>query len=183
MEYYKPHNNDNLNSLSVSQYKYTSSFINNRAIHNDIVYIENNEVVGIKERNQSKIVGVLCLNKNTKFGTNAKGNPYYLFKPLNPKYPNFYVASKSKNKRKIYVVIQFLRWEINNKNPIGMLIEEIGDIDICNNEYKALLYQHNLFYSKFKVPKFKLQNDMKKENELQQLQPNYYVFSIDLTPF
>ena len=179
MEYYKPHNNDNLNSLSATKYKYTSSFINNRAIHNDIVYIENNEVVGIKERNQSKIVGVLCLNKNTKFGTNAKGNPYYLFKPLNPKYPNFYVASKSKNKRKIYVVIQFLRWEVDNKNPIGMLIEEIGEIDIINNEYKALLYQHNLFYSKFKVPKFKLQNDMKKENELQQMHPNYYVFSID----
>ena len=152
---------------------------NNRAIHNDIVYIENNEVVGIKERNQSKIVGVLCLNKNTKFGTNAKGNPYYLFKPLNPKYPNFYVASKSRNKRKMYAVIQFLRWEVDNKNPIGMLIEEIGEIDIIQNEYKALLYKNNLHYPRFKMPKFKLQSHLESDAQLQKQVPQYMVFSID----
>ena len=152
---------------------------NNRAIHNDIVYIENNEVVGIKERNQSKIVGVLCLNKNTKFGTNAKGNPYYLFKPLNPKYPNFYVASKSRNKRKIYAVIQFLRWGVDNKNPIGMLIDEIGEIDILHNEYKALLYKNNLHYPRFKMPKFKLQSHMEHDAQLQKEDHQYMVFSID----
>jgi exoribonuclease R len=152
---------------------------NNRAIHNDIVYIDNGEVVGIKERNNSKIVGVLCLNKNTKFGTNAKGNPYYLFKPLNPKYPTFYVASKARHKCKIYTVIQFLRWDIDTRQPIGMLVDEIGEIDIINNEYKALLYKNNLHYPRFKMPKFKLQSHLNNDIQLQKQVSQYMVFSID----
>ena len=155
------------------------TIINNRGIHNDIVYVKDNKVIGIKERNRSKIVGVLFLNKNTKFGVNGKGYPYYLFKPLNNKYPNFYVASKSREKRKIYVVIEFLRWNESDKQPYGMITDIIGEIDIINNEYKALLYKNNLIYPKFKVLKFKLDNHIKRDNNLQKSQPEYYVFSID----
>lgn len=174
MEYYKSHTNETTKVV-----KYKNDYINNRAIYNDEVYIKNGEVVGIKTRNKENIVGILCLNKNTKYGTNAGGVPYYLFKPLNNKYSSFYVASKRRERKKIYVVIKFHKWEQHQKNPIGVLIEEIGDTDILNNEYKALIYKHNLYYSKYKVPKFKLINDLRREAEYQKIQPEYYVFSID----
>ena len=94
---------------------------------------------------------------------------------MNPKYPNFYVASKSKNKHKIYAVIQFLRWEVDNKNPIGMLIEEIGEIDIIHNEYKSLLYKNNVYFPRFKMPLFKLKSQIKYDKK----KAEYMVFSID----
>ena len=78
---------------------------NNRAIHKDIVYVKNNKVVNIKERNMSKIAGILYLNKNTKYGFNSKNMPYYVFRPLNKKYPKFLVASSIKNTSKNYIVI------------------------------------------------------------------------------
>ena len=174
MEYYKSHTNETTKVV-----KYKNDYINNRAIYNDEVYINNGEVVGIKTRNKENIVGILCLNKNTKYGINSKGVPYYLFKPLNNKYSSFYVASKRRERKKIYVVIKFYKWEQHQKNPIGVLIEEIGDTDILNNEYKALIYKHNLYYSKYKVPKNKLINDLRRDTEYQKIQPEYYVFSID----
>ena len=45
---------------------------NNRAIHNDIVYINNNKVIGIKERSKQKISGILYMNKNKSYGKNKK---------------------------------------------------------------------------------------------------------------
>ncbi len=53
-------------------YKNNSNIINNRAIYNDIVYIQDNKVINIKERNMSKIAGILYLNKNTKYGFNSE---------------------------------------------------------------------------------------------------------------
>lgn len=186
MQYYNNYNDDLNDSVcgiiknKLDSYQLNDkSITNNRAIHHDIIYTKNNRVINIKERNNNKIVGVLCMNKNIKYGFNAKGNPYYLFQPLNPKYPNFYVASKNKCKKKIYVVIQFLRWEVSDKHPIGMITDEIGEIDNINNEYQALLYKNNLQYSKTKFTAFKLKNDMKKDLQLQYEKPQYYVFSID----
>lgn len=187
MEYYKKYMNNlsNNNDSFIIKNKLNEftcnnkTIINNRAIHNDIVYVKDDEVIGIKERNLSYIVGTLFLNKNTKFGKNGKGHPYYLFAPLNQKYPNFYVASKRKEKTKIYVVIQFSRWNVTDKYPYGSIIEEIGQTDIINNEYKAVLYKNNLQYKRFKVNKFKLKSDIKKDNELQNIKPDYHVFSID----
>ena len=45
---------------------------NNRAINNDIVYYENDKIVGIKSRNMCNIAGILYLNKNTKYGFSIK---------------------------------------------------------------------------------------------------------------
>tara|TARA_Y100000591_G_scaffold200771_1_gene173646 strand:+ start:595 stop:861 length:267 start_codon:yes stop_codon:yes gene_type:complete len=56
-----------------NQYLFDNTIVeNNRAIHNDIVYIQDNKVINIKERNMSKIAGILYLNKNTKYGFNSK---------------------------------------------------------------------------------------------------------------
>ena len=59
MQYYNNHTYPNSTSVEgIFKNKITeftchdNPIQNNRAIHNDIVYIENNEVVGIKERNQ-----------------------------------------------------------------------------------------------------------------------------------
>ena len=40
--------------------------INNRGIINDVVYIEDNRIINIKERNVQKIAGILYMNKNEK---------------------------------------------------------------------------------------------------------------------
>ena len=93
--------------------------INNRGINNDIVYIENNKVIGIKKRNNSKISGILYLNKNTKYGFNGKNMPYYIFKPLDKKYPTYLVASSLKTKVKTYITITFSKWPTDSKYPYG----------------------------------------------------------------
>ena len=56
-----------------------TSVVNNRAIHGDIVYLKDNYVVGIKERNHQCITGILHLNTNKKYGMTKRIVPYYKF--------------------------------------------------------------------------------------------------------
>ena len=117
MEYYPKYNNSNnlpeLSSLLISKnnlfYNDQNELIkNNRAIHNDIVYLEKlndnpegfkYEIIGIKKRNFNKIVGVLVLNTNQKYGFNKKRIPLVKFIPLSNKYPSFMIPCKIKEKR------------------------------------------------------------------------------------
>lgn len=186
MNYYPPY----IDILSVSppsigyiihknnQYLVNNNIIeNNRAIHNDIVYILDNKLINIKQRNSTKIAGILYLNKNTKYGFNSKNMPYYVFKPLNKKYPKFLVASSIKNTSKNYIVISFNKWPTDSKYPYGKCEKIIGPIGNYENECEILLYKHNLVFPKFKIPK---------SNIIQHQQSNsnphacdYNVFSID----
>ena len=148
---------------------------NNRGIHNDIVYVENNKIIGIKKRNTSKISGILYLNKNTKYGFNSKNMPYYIFRPLNKKYPTFLVASSLKTKIKTYMTIIFNKWPINSKYPYGQCMDVIGPINICKNIYEILLYKHNLIYPKLKI----LKNTIEEHKSYFIENTNYKVFTID----
>ena len=150
---------------------------NNRAIHNDIVYIQDNKVINIKERNMSKIAGILYLNKNTKYGFNSKNMPYYVFKPLNKKYPKFLVASSIKNTTKNYIVISFNKWPTDSKYPYGKCEKIIGPIGDYENECEILLYKHNLVFPKFKIPKSNIIQHQQSNSNLQAY--DYQVFSID----
>ena len=51
---------------------------NNRAFHGDLVYIKEGKVVGIKERENSFIVGILHLNTNQKYGFTKRNVPVLL---------------------------------------------------------------------------------------------------------
>lgn len=148
---------------------------NNRAINNDIVYYENDKIVGIKSRNMSNIAGILYLNKNTKYGFNSKNMPYYQFLPLNKKYPKFLVASSLKTKIKQYIVIKFLKWPIDSKYPYGKCEHVIGDTNICNNMYEILLYKYDLIYPRLKINKNIIEQH--KNDNISNIE--YNVFTID----
>ena len=161
-----------------NQYLFDNTIVeNNRAIHNDIVYIQDNKVINIKKRNMSKIAGILYLNKNTKYGFNSKNMPYYVFKPLNKKYPKFLVASSIKNTTKNYIVISFLKWPVDSKYPYGKCEKIIGPIGNYENECEILLYKHNLVFPKFKIHKSNIIQHQQSNSNLQAY--DYKVFSID----
>jgi len=163
-------------------YVHEKEIINNRALINDIVYIYNNEVVGIKERSNKKIVGILDLESKVRF-SNGKNKSLFLFKPTNKSYSNFYVpynnSKNSNNNTKIYVVIEFKEWNINNKFPIGNCLEVIGKIDMLENIYEHLRYFYDIKNNSMKVDNSKKNDDMKLLKSIQDINPDYEVFSID----
>ena len=189
MQYYKEYLDINKEKLEFGTiikkddhyYVHEKEIINNRALINDIVYIDNNEVVGIKERSNKKIVGILDLESKVRF-SNEKNKSLFLFKPTNKSYSNFYVPYNSKNNNnntKIYVVIEFKEWNITNKFPIGNCLEVIGKIDILENIYEHLRYFYDIKNNIMKVDNSKKNDDMKLLKSIQDINPDYEVFSID----
>ena len=148
-----------------------TEIINNRGLHHDQVYIQNEEVVGIKERHKIHLVGILYLNNNVKYGFNKKNVPYYKFSPISQKYPDFIVPSKHKKKEKLYCVISLNKWEVNNKCPVGQIENIIGPIGILPNEIDMLLYRTNIYPRKKNIEYCKLPTIDQK--------PEYHTFSID----
>ena len=110
MEYY-PHFQKSTSSLEfgtlekkAQDYYFGTNIVeNNRGLHNDIVYVQNNKVVNIKKRNLGFIVGILQLNNNTKYGFTKKNVPYYKFVPCSNKYPTFIVPCKKKLDKQPYL--------------------------------------------------------------------------------
>jgi exoribonuclease R len=145
--------------------------INNRGLHNDIVYLKNQEVIGIKERTTVHLVGILYLNTNVKYGFTKKNIPYYKFSPISQKYPDFIVPSKHKIKEKLYCVISFNKWEVTNKSPIGQIESMIGPIGLLSNEIYMLLYRTSIYPKKKKIEYLTLPSSNEK--------PEYNTFSID----
>ena len=180
MKYYKDYvytNNIYYDKLTCKNGKYFIDNVlikNNRGINNDIVYHNYNEVINIKKREKQYIVGVLLLNNNKKYGFTKKNNILYLFKPLNKNYPDFLVASNNKNKKNIYIAIEFYKWDTTGKYPIGHIIENIGETNILENQIKCYLYKNNLVYPKIKINK-NINNNLVDNNHSK----IYNVFSID----
>jgi exoribonuclease R len=192
MQYYKEYLDLNKEKLEFGTiikkedhyYVNEKEIINNRALINDIVYIDNNEVVGIKERSNKKIVGILDLESKVRF-SNGKNKSLFLFKPTNKSYSNFYVpynnsnSNNSNNNKKIYIVIEFKEWNITNKFPIGNCVEVIGKIDILENIYEHLRYFYDIKNNIMKVDNSKKNDDIKLLKSIQDVTPDYEVFSID----
>jgi exoribonuclease R len=194
MQYYKEYIKLNKEKLEFGTiikkedhyYVHEKKIINNRALINDIVYINDDEVIGIKERSNKKIVGILDLESKVRF-SNGKNKSLFLFKPTNKSYSNFYVPYQNDNKnqnsnnnnKKIYVVIEFKEWNITNKFPIGNLIEVIGKIDILENVYEHLRYFYDIKNNIMKVDNSKKNDDVKLLKNIQDINPDYEVFSID----
>ena len=136
-------------------------FDNNRAIINDIVYINEGLIVGIKKREIVNIIGILYINSKIKYGA-IKDKSLYLFKPSNKNYPNFYVPYKNSSNKNIniYTVINFNKWECINKLPIGTIIEVIGNVGNKEVEYEHLRYYYNIKNNSWKVSSEQMIKDM-----------------------
>jgi exosome complex exonuclease DIS3/RRP44 len=179
MEYYKPYPETKPPSTTTGILYYENDkfyvddkeVINNRCFHNDEVFIDNGEVIGFKKRNKYYLVGILYLNTNVKYGFTKKNVPYYKFKPISQKYPDFIVPSKEKKKDKFYCVITFNKWDITNKSPIGQIEKFIGSVGRLNNEIEMLLYKTNIYPKKKQIEYCDL--------PIIEEKPEYITFSID----
>jgi len=192
MEYYKEYNNqfteeNTINGIlnyDIYEEKYYCNdlyVINNRGICDDnvIINLENNEIIGIKNRNNTNIVGILYLDSKIKYGF-YKNKLLYLFVASNKKYGSFYVPYDiKKNNHKIFVVIQFKEWKITDKLPLGTVIETLGKVGDKEVEYEHLRYYFNIKQNVMKIENVKRENDVKIIEELQTKVYDYEVFSID----
>lgn len=148
---------------------------NNRGLVNDIVFIDENKVINIKQRSKQNISGILYMNSNKSYGRNKKGMNYYKFKALNNKFKSFLVPCSLKIKRKVYIVIEFNKWDITDKYPIGICKNIIGEIGEQNNEYEILLHKYDLKYPKLKIHKNIINNDLNQKID----NIDYNIFTID----
>jgi exoribonuclease R len=173
---YKNYENNSYIDLEDNKY---ITIKNNRAIHNDIIYLLENTIVGIKKRNIINIVGILYLDSKIKYG-NIKDKSLYLFKPTNKLYPNFYIPYKIKNNsNKIFCNIQFKEWTIKDKLPIGTLIDIIGNVGNKDAEIEHLRVYYGINNNVWRINSDKINNDIKIINSIQDKKEDYEVFSID----
>jgi exoribonuclease R len=89
------------------------------------------------------LVGIL-FTKGPKYGFTSKGNPIYLCKPLDEKYPPFYIGSKIKDilTNKL-ITFNFESWPDNSEFPKGTFIELLGDCGEFLAETTASLLKAN----------------------------------------
>ena len=137
MEYYPNHveNTSDFNT-GILEYRDSGYFINdslvvnNRGLHGDLVYYDaiRKNVTGISKRKLSKIVGVLRLDDNKRYGFNKKNVPYVKFTSVSGKYPDFIVPCKLRSKVAQYAVISLNRWNTSDKHPVGQIEEYLGDV-------------------------------------------------------
>ena len=145
----------------------------------DVVEWNDNNLKQIKSEviEGKTIAGILFLKAEVKYGVNKRKVPYYLFKPLNWKYPNFLVASTFKEKKNLYVSIKYHKWE--RKIPYGMIDKIYGITSDYNAELEAVLGKYDLNFSNnekvwkepYEIPIDDLENQRKNFKEI--------AFSID----
>jgi ribonuclease R len=151
--------------------------INNRAITNDIVYInKENEIIGIKERVNKFFIGILYIESKTKYGI-INGKNKYLFKPLNKKFSDFFVTSKHKNEKNMYVKIEFKIWDKKDKLPNGNILEYLGYVENIEATQEALRYYYDIAKPVMKIKNDKIQADLKTLEDIDCI--DYEIFSID----
>lgn len=156
--------------------------------HNDIVeYNKNTKEIKVKKSNikYQKIVGIIEINNKMIYGFNSKKNPYFLFKPLNKYYPNFYVSINDKTLKnqngRYYILIKYNEW--TKKLPYGTLEKFIGHIGEKNNEIEKLLYYYNIDRRNLKIDIKQTDNiyDIFTDNDLKNIinKTNLDIISID----
>ena len=149
----------------------------------------NGKINYIYQRNIKTISGILHIQSKINYGYNKKNIPIYLFTSTNYKYPNFLVTSNYKKTNKhshldIYVVIELKEWNSNQKLPLGICNQVIGEVGIIENEYLNLLYNHQLYQPNYKSKLInQIQNDINNSYNLDNKNRKDFtdlnVFSID----
>jgi exoribonuclease R len=139
-------------------------------------YINNGLNEKINNLKNKDIVGILYIQSHIKYGLENK--KYYLFKPTCNEYPNFYVSYNNKNNNQnIYAVIQYKEWNKEHKNPIGILINNLGIIGNVEAEYEHMLYYYNVKNVSWKQNMEYIKRDEMELKDLNYI--DYEVFSID----
>lgn len=185
MEYYKKYDKSNsLDKCGIFLHKNKKFYVNgkevenNRAISGDCVFVREKKVINILTRNVGRIVGILRVSSHIKYGRVRKNIPLYLFKPSDKKYPDFYVASRTREKHDVYCIVELHSWTTKMKYPRGNCIKIIGKVGVLENEYEHLMELTSLNYKRWKDDKYK-DFYLKEEKKLNISKIDYKVFSID----
>lgn len=137
------------------------------------------------------IPGVLKLFSSVKYGKNKRNIPIVLFKThySNKNLSKYFVHTREKSKKNLYVLISHHN-HITGKYPRGILEQIIGPVGDYKTEIEYILSIHNcsIFNTNFKlwnklIKKYRLLDKINKDieyiNNLQKLEYNYKVMSID----
>lgn len=97
----------------------------------------------IKRTEHPLLVGILATT-GSKYGFTSHGNPIYLCKPLDERYPSFYIGSKIKDilSNKL-ITFKFDSWPDNSEFPKGTFVELLGNCGDSLAETKASLIKAN----------------------------------------
>ena len=89
------------------------------------------------------LVGILNTT-GPKYGFTSHGNAIYLCKPLDERYPSFYIGSKIKDilSNKL-ITFKFDSWPDNSEFPKGTFVELLGNCGDCIAEAHASLLKAN----------------------------------------
>ena len=121
-----------------------------KLFHGDI-FDKDFNIQNSKIRGLSYIAGILDYSGKT-FGRYKNGKFLYKVIPDNKLLPCFLIPYEDKNtsfnkvKVRKYVIFKFNNW--NDKHPIGMLIDILGDINDLKIFDKYLLYSKDLYYKR-----------------------------------
>jgi len=124
------------------------------------------EILHSSARCMKVIPGVLVLEKSQIYGR-VKDKFLYKCIPDDKRIPIFLVPYKlrlgfNKNIKNKYVVFEFKEW--NDKHPLGVLRQTIGDVDTLENFYEYQLYCKSLYASIQNITK-KAMKALKKTTE------------------
>ena len=150
--------------------------IEHKLFNNDIFnyYHENNETIIVKSntRKDKNIPCVLILVGCKSFGRHPTNHKKYYYKcvPNDKKLPNFIVPYEykqnvfSKLPHNLYVTIQFESWK--DKHPYGVIIQNIGSVDVNNNYCEYSIHCKNLNHSTslFNKKMYDIMKNTTKEN-------------------
>lgn len=123
--------------------------------HNDIVEYSSTGNLKLITRNLPEyLTGELQLYSKYIFKTNSKSNKVqtYLFRPIDRRYPYFYVNSSTKSKytKNILINIEIADWS-DDIYPRGILKDVIGTIDDLNAMENAMLFNSNIMPKNIKI--------------------------------
>ena len=155
----------------------------NRCMEGDLVILRKNDsrIVNVVKRQTEKIVGILLCDSKYKFGKKDDKKNIYLFQPTKSWFPLFYVASSHEYGPKKYCVVEFKRWDVEDKYPWGDIIETIGLVGKDVDEYEHLRCYYGFYNTNWKMKKECIDSLEKNMNDLcNKSNPKYTnVFSID----
>lgn len=114
-----------------------------KCLNGDTVNYENSICSLVRRANHPVLVGILqtC---GPKYGFTSHGNAIYLCRPMDERYPQFYIGSKIKDTIKNkYITFRFESWPENSIFPKGTFIDLLGDCGVRSVEEKALIYNYS----------------------------------------
>ena len=95
----------------------------NKSLPYDFVILTNSGCTLLKRTDYPTFVGILGTT-GPKYGFTSHGNPIYLCKPLDERYPPFYIGSKIKDTLSNKLIrFNFDSWPENSEFPKGTILD------------------------------------------------------------